>query len=104
MKTSRATEALRVAQEIAAIRAALQQRAFCIRKQPKQPTWRITPPSSLNCRGETGPDLCYLLTYQPSPVSSWVLHPQKDDALRESILAIVQHALQQQSIGIVRTS
>jgi hypothetical protein len=41
MKKSKATEARRVATEIAAIKAALHKRGYRLRKQPKQPVWKI---------------------------------------------------------------
>ncbi len=79
MNKSKATEALQVAQEIAAIRAALSKRGYRIRKRPKQASWSISTPHSsphspLFTLGKRGTgrekDNCYLLTYQPSPVSS----------------------------------
>ncbi len=59
MKKSTATEPLRVASEVAAIRAALYKRGYRIRKQPKQPIWKVF----------VSPDHFYLLTYQPAPIS-----------------------------------
>jgi len=41
MKKSKATEALRVAKDIAAIKAALHERDYRLRKQPKQPVWKV---------------------------------------------------------------
>ncbi len=41
MNTSKATEALSVAQEITAIRAALIKRGYRIRKRPKQAAWSV---------------------------------------------------------------
>jgi hypothetical protein len=41
MKKSKATEALRIATDIAAIRAALHQRGYRLRKQSKQPVWKV---------------------------------------------------------------
>jgi lambda repressor-like predicted transcriptional regulator len=43
MRKSKATEALRVASEIAAIKAALKKHGYTIRKQPRQAAWTITP-------------------------------------------------------------
>jgi hypothetical protein len=60
MNTSKATEALRVAQEIVAIRAALIKRGYRIRKRPKQAAWSVYATK----------DQSYLLTYQPTPISS----------------------------------
>lgn len=132
MKKSKATEALRVASEIAAIRAALKKRGYRIHKQPKQAIWKVlTPLSPSLVRGETkarnsprtkaspnSPPLArgaggvreetrefYLLTYQPAPISAWVLHPQNDDANRQAkdattsrfaIATIIQRALKKQ--------
>jgi hypothetical protein len=41
MKKSKATEALRVATDVAAIRTVLHQRGYQLRKQPKQPVWKV---------------------------------------------------------------
>jgi hypothetical protein len=78
MKKSTATEALRVASEVAAIRAALYKRGYRIRKQPKQPIWKVF----------VSPDHFYLLTYQPAPISASYfprdvenLSPARRDAL-----------------------
>jgi hypothetical protein len=65
MRKSKATEALRVAQEVAAIRIALKKRGYPIRKRPKQAAWSIYVTQ----------DNVYILTYQPAPISSWVLYP-----------------------------
>jgi hypothetical protein len=46
MKKSKATEALRVATDIAAIKAALHKRGYRLRKQPKQPVWKLITPQS----------------------------------------------------------
>jgi hypothetical protein len=46
MKKSKATEALRVATDIAAIKAALHKRGYRLRKQPKQPVWKVITPLS----------------------------------------------------------
>jgi hypothetical protein len=54
MKKSQATEAQRVATDIAAIKAALHQRGYRLRKQPRQPVWKIiTPLSPPLPRGES---------------------------------------------------
>ncbi len=104
MKKSKATEALRVVSEIAAIRAALKKRGYRIQKQPKQAAWKVytalnpallhgktKAPSSSRGKGEAGE--CYLLTYQPAPISAWVLHPQNNDSLRQTIENIIQRAI-----------
>ncbi|MEW6492555.1 MAG: hypothetical protein AB1589_08610 [Cyanobacteriota bacterium] len=55
MKESKATEALRVATDIAAIKAALRKRGYRLRKQAKQPVWKVlTPLNPPLSRGETG--------------------------------------------------
>ena len=45
-------------------------------------------------RGETGG--CYLLTYQPAPISAWVLHPQSDEPNRQTLLTLIQNTLAKQ--------
>jgi len=87
MKKSPAAEAHRVATDIAAIKSALQQQGYTTRKRPKQAAWTIIP---LNQRG-TGrkPQECYLLTYQPAPVSTWILH-------RQTFLTLIHTALAKQ--------
>jgi len=76
MRKSKATEALQVATDIAAIRTALKKRGYTIRKQPKQAAWAVS----------VTPNECYLLTYQPAPISGWVLHPQNNNPNRQSLL------------------
>lgn len=82
--------ALRVAQEVAAIRAALKKRGYSLRKRPKQPVWTVY----------ITPDHCYQLTYQPAPISSWVLYPQSSDRSRQTLLKIIQGALTRQPAGV----
>ena len=94
MKKSKATEALRVATDIAAIRAALYQRGYRIRKQPKQAVWKVL----------VTPDHFYKLTYQPAPISAWVLHPQNNDIRRQAIENIIQNAIKKQPTQIIRTA
>ncbi len=84
MRKSKATEARRVAQEIAAIRAALQKRGYQIRKRPKQAAWNVYVTD----------DKFYLLTYQPAPISAWVLHPQDKDTHHQILETIIQRATQ----------
>jgi hypothetical protein len=91
MKKSKATEAFRVASEIAAIRAALKKRGYRIHKRPKQAAWKVF-----------NADHCYLLTYQPAPISAWVLHPQNDDADRKTIETIIQSVIKKQPANIAR--
>jgi hypothetical protein len=79
MKKSKATEALRVATDIAAIKAALHKRGYQLRKQPKQPVWKVI----------ITPDRFYKLTYQPDPISAWVLHPHNNDIRRQTLESII---------------
>jgi hypothetical protein len=92
MKKSKATEALRVALDVAAIRAALHQRGYQLRKQPKQPVWKVI----------ITPDHFYKLTYQPAPISAWVPHPQNNDTRRHTIETIIQRAIKKQPPNIIR--
>ena len=87
MKKPKATEAQRVAIDIAAIKAALHQRGYRLRKQPRQPVWKII----------ITPDYFYKLTYQPAPISAWVLHPQNNDTRGQTLEKIIQRALKNQS-------
>jgi hypothetical protein len=92
MKKSKATEALRVATDIAAIKAALHKRGYRLRKQPKQSVWKVI----------ITPDHFYKLTYQPAPISTWVLHPQNNDTRCQAIETIIQHALKKQPPSSIR--
>jgi hypothetical protein len=92
MNKSKATQALRVATDIAAIRAALHKRGYRVRKQSKQSAWKVI----------ITPDHFYKLSYQPAPVSAWVLHPQNNDARRQAIENIIQQALKKQPIDMSR--
>jgi hypothetical protein len=92
MKKSKATEALRVASDVAAIKAALHQSGYRLRKQPKQPVWKVI----------ITPEYFYKLTYQPAPISDWVLHPQDNDTRRNAIENIIQRAIKQQPAGNIR--
>jgi hypothetical protein len=100
MKKSKAIEALRVAQEVAAIRAALTKRGYRIRKRPKQAVWTIYITE----------DNFYQLTYQPAPLSSWGLYPQNNshdsqgvcDRSRHTLENIIQRAITKQSTSIAR--
>ncbi|HEY9710500.1 MAG TPA: hypothetical protein V6D48_19990 [Oculatellaceae cyanobacterium] len=92
MKKSKATEALRVAKDIAAIKAALYKRGYRLRKQPKQPVWKVI----------VAPDRFYKLTYQPAPISAWVLHPQNNDTGRQVIETIIQSAIKKQPVNLNR--
>jgi hypothetical protein len=129
MKKSKATEALRVATDIAAIKAALHKRGYRLRKQPKQPAWKVITPLSSpttkasvdappNPRGAGGviPSArgtgrareeageYYLLTYQPAPISAWVLHPQNNECDRHAIETIIESALKKQPVNLTRTA
>ncbi len=92
MKKSKATEALRVASDVAAIKTALHQRGYRLRKQPKQPVWKVI----------ITPEYFYKLTYQPAPISAWVLHPQDNDTRRNAIESIIQRAIKQQPADNIR--
>ena len=92
MKKSKATEALRVATDIAAIKAALHKRGYRQRIQPKQPVWKVI----------ITPEIFYTLTYQPTPISAWVLHPQDNDIRRQAIETIIQSALKKQPTSQIR--
>ena len=94
MKKSKATEALRVATDIAAIKAALKKRGYRLRKQPKQPVWKVI----------VTPDRFYTLTYQPDPISAWVLYPQDNDRDRQAIETIIQSTLKKQPTNHIRTA
>jgi hypothetical protein len=94
MKKSNATEALRVATDIAAIKAALHKRGYRLRKQPKQPVWKVI----------ITPDRFYKLTCQPDPISAWVLHPQNNDTRYQTIETIIQSALKKQPANLIRTA
>ena len=103
MKKSKATEALRVATDIAAIKAALKKRGYRLRKQPKQPVWKVI----------VTPDRFYTLTYQPDPISAWVLYPQDNDCAkrsakgdrdRQAIETIIQSTLKKQPTNHIRTA
>jgi hypothetical protein len=153
MKKSTATEAIRVASEIAAIRAALKERGYHIQKQPKQAAWKVTPLSPPLVRGETNAlnpplasgetnalnpplasgekkalsppktttspsppltrgaggvskdtDEYYLLTYQPAPISAWVLHLSNNEPDCQIIETIIQSATKKQFANITRRS
>ena len=92
MKKSKATEALRVATDVAAIRAALHQRGYQLRKQPKQPVWKVI----------ITPDHFYKLTYQPAPISAWVLHPENNDTRCHALKTIIQDAIKNQPKSLTR--
>jgi hypothetical protein len=82
----------RIAQEIDAIRTALKRRGYRIRKQAKQAAWAVYVSN----------DKFYLLTYQPAPISAWVLHPQDNEASRDTLSTIIQRALTQQPAKTTR--
>ncbi len=90
MRKSKAIEAVRVAQEIAAIRVVLHQHGYRLRKRPKQPVWTVYVTD----------DNLYQMTYQPAPISSWVLYPESNDASRNTIMNIIQGALTLRPAGI----
>jgi hypothetical protein len=82
----------RIVQEIEIIRAALKRRGYHIRKQPKQAAWAVYVTD----------DKFYLLTYQPAPISAWVLHPQDNDSTRATLSNLIQRALTKQPAGNTR--
>ena len=93
MRKSKASEVQRVAKDIVAIRAALHQYGYRTRKSHKQPVWVIFVNAQCS----------YLLTYQPAPISSWVLNPQFKAVDRRiqnptesefAIESIIQYAIQ----------
>jgi hypothetical protein len=98
MRKSKATEALRVATDVAAIKAVLKKHGYTIRKRPKQAAWTIyiTPPLLSRAGGVNRETTeCYTLTYQPAPISAWVLHhPQNEAPNRQSLLNIIQSIIQ----------
>ncbi|WP_017302318.1 hypothetical protein [Nodosilinea nodulosa] len=77
------SEGHRVAAEIQRIQSALHQVGFRTRKQPKQPIWSITAPDAQS----------YRLSFQPVPISGWVLHPIDESPVRQQITEIVQSVL-----------
>ncbi|HEY9635002.1 MAG TPA: hypothetical protein V6D14_16485 [Coleofasciculaceae cyanobacterium] len=143
MRKPKASEAHRVAQQIAAIRAALHKHGYQIRKRPKQAAWtitplnppkttpplargsgrKLTPPSATRTQEKLTPPLAtrteekltpplargaggvmqettgthttqpYLLTYQPAPISAWVLNPQTNNPDCQTIQTIIQKAI-----------
>jgi hypothetical protein len=112
MRKSKAIEAFRVAQEVDVIRTALRKRGYHIRKRPKQAAWIIYATQ----------ENFYILTYQPAPISSWVLYPQNStnelqmscssavlppsrdthETERHRIESIIQRALIKQSTPVAR--
>jgi len=83
VRQSKATEVQRVAQEVAVIRTALKNHGYQIRKRSRQVAWKVY----------LTPDNYYVLTYQPAPSSSWVLHPQNNDLERQHLESIIQTSL-----------
>lgn len=81
-----------MAQEIVALREALKKSGYRIRKQPKQPIWTVYVTD----------DKCYQLTYQPAPISDWVLQPQDNDACRHTLLNLIQRTLTKKPANIAR--
>jgi hypothetical protein len=82
----------RIAEEIAVIRTALKRRGYRIRKQAKQAAWAVYVTD----------DKFYLLTYQPAAISTWVLHPQDNDASGDTLSTIIQRALTQKPAKTTR--
>ena len=98
MKNDRVTEALGVAQQITAIRAALHRHGYRTRKRARQPVWTIY----------VSDDNFYQLSYQPAPISNWVLYPQnhhlqsEPSTSRQTLEKIIQNAISKQSKGIIQ--
>lgn len=90
MRKSRTSEGLRVSQEVAAIRAALHQQGYKTRKRAKQPIWTIYVTA----------DKFYQLSFQPAPISGWVLHPQNDDPNRHTLITTIQGVLTKRSASM----
>jgi hypothetical protein len=82
----------RIAEEIAVIRTALKRRGYRVRKQPKQAAWAVYATE----------EKFYLLTFQPAPISAWVLHPQDNDASGDTLSNLIQRALTQQPAKTIR--
>jgi hypothetical protein len=81
-----------IAQEIDAIRTALKRRGYRIRKQAKQAAWAVYVTD----------DKYYLLTFQPAPISAWVLHPQDNDTSCNTLSNLIQRALTKQPVTTTR--
>ncbi|MBD2070257.1 hypothetical protein H6F93_22550 [Leptolyngbya sp. FACHB-671] len=86
MERSRGAEGGRVAQEIVQIRSALKAAGYSTRKRPKQAVWTIGVDQGKS----------YYLTFQPAPISAWVLHPLDDAPTYHHLsnligLALTQH-------------
>lgn len=73
---------------ISLIRAALKQQGYPLRKRPRQAVWTI----------QVNPDKRYRLTYQPYPISAWLLHPLDGEGDRQRVLTIIQTTLNEQTI------
>jgi hypothetical protein len=83
------SEGHRVAAEIQRIQSALHQVGFRTRKQPKQPIWSITAPDAQS----------YRLSFQPLPISGWVLHPTEESPVRQQIAEIIQSVLNPERVS-----
>ncbi|MBD2069803.1 hypothetical protein H6F93_20185 [Leptolyngbya sp. FACHB-671] len=79
-----------IVQKITLIRTALKQHGYLLRKQPRQAVWIIQVSQAKR----------YRLTYQPSPIAAWFLHPVGGDRNRQEVLNIIQNTLNQHSIDI----
>lgn len=93
MRKSRTNEGQRVAQEVAAIRAALHQQGYKTRKRARQPIWTIYVTA----------DRFYQLSFQPAPISGWVLYPYNDDPNRHALITIIRSVLTKRPAGISGT-
>lgn len=75
----------RIAQEVSLIRSALAEHGYRLQKQPRQAVWVIHFTN----------DKSYKLTYQPSPINAWSLHPPDRNA--SHLLGIIDRTLNNQS-------
>ncbi len=91
-----ASEAQRVAKDIVAIRSALHQHGYRIRKRHKQAVWVIF----------VNPQCYYLLSYRPAPISTWEIYTPGNEVNRKledvtepsfALKSIIQYAIQKRS-------
>lgn len=73
----------KVMAEIKLIRAALTKQGYSLQKLPRQAVWMI----------RFDQHQAYRLTYQPAPVSTWVVHPFNDKAAH--LCGVIDRALNQ---------
>ncbi len=85
------TERRRIACEIMVIRVALKKCGYSIHKRARQAIWKVYITD----------DRFYVLTFQPAPISSWVLHPHDNSPDRCAIETIIGRALEKQPPAIL---